>query len=47
MERIQYFVKEVRESWAEARRQIEIYLFLQRYIARNKKRNETGKVFNA
>jgi hypothetical protein len=44
MEKIQYFVREVRESWTEAKRQIEIYLFLQRYFARNKKQAEMRKV---
>jgi hypothetical protein len=44
MSKIIYFFKEVREEWLQARRQLDIYLSLQRYISRSKKQTATGKV---
>ena len=44
MSKIFGLMKEIREEWLQARRQFDIYMSLQRYIARNRKEQETRKV---
>jgi hypothetical protein len=44
MSKIIGLIKEIREEWMQARRQFDIYMSLQRYIARNRKVQETRKV---
>ncbi|MFH0827578.1 MAG: hypothetical protein V1919_00250 [Candidatus Omnitrophota bacterium] len=44
MSKIQFFLKEVRESWTDAKRHLEIYMFLQRYISRRQKLTEIRKI---
>ncbi|MFH0827562.1 MAG: hypothetical protein V1919_00170 [Candidatus Omnitrophota bacterium] len=44
MDNILSFLKEVKEGWAEAKRHLEIYIFLQRYISRRQKLTEIRKI---
>jgi hypothetical protein len=37
-------MREIKEEWLQARRHFDIYMSLQRYIARNRKEQETRKV---
>lgn len=45
MSRLLVFIKEIKEGLIEAQRHLEIYMFLQRFHARNQKIAETRKVF--
>jgi len=44
MDNIRLFIKEVKEGWVEAKRHLEIYMFLQRYISRRQKLSEIRKI---